>query len=121
MSVTANVKLGKDETVSLDGTTLLGVREVDFELTSKTHDITSWTDSRSSTLTILEDVSIRVLVYWRSDYDRIYQKWNKHPPQAMQINFGAGSSYWVVPESIKGGQPIDGVVSWEVTFRSHIY
>jgi hypothetical protein len=120
-TTTTKIKLGRDQVITLDGTPLEGVREVDFDLTSKTVDITSWVDDTTSTLPLHQDLSVRMLIYWQEDYDRIYEKWNKHPPEPMDVDISAFGKYRMVPESIKGGQPIAGVVSWEVTFRSHIY
>lgn len=120
-TTTTKIKLGRDQVIRLDGTPLEGVREVDFDLTSKTVDVTSWLDNRASTLAICEDVSVRVLIYWEEDYQRIKNKWNRHPPQPMDLDITNFGTYRMVPESVKGGQPIAGVVSWEVTFRSHIY
>jgi hypothetical protein len=121
MPSTTKVKLGRDQVLTLDGVILEGVRELEFDITSKTMDVTSWLHSLSSTLVLAADISIRVLIYWPEDYQRIAAKYLLHPPEAMTMNITNFGTFRVVPENIRGGQPIDGVVSWEVTFKSYLY
>jgi len=121
MPTTTKVKLGRDQVLTLDGTALDGVRELEFDVDSRTVDVTSWEHSLASTLVLAADISIRVLIYWQEDYLRIAAKYLTHPPQPMTMNISNFGEFRVVPEKIRGGQPIAGVVSWEVTFRSFLY
>lgn len=118
---TTKIKLGRDQELRLDGEILEGVRELDLDVTSKTMDVTSWKDSLASTLVVAADVSIRVLIYWLKDYQRIEAKYLLHPPEAMSMSISNFGTFRVVPEKIRGGQPINGVVSWEVTFKTFLY
>lgn len=117
----ANVKLGRDQVLMLDGTVLEGVRELDIDIDMATHDVTSWWHDWKSTLPIAADATVKVLVYWKENYDDFYDKFNRHPTEPMRLtisNVGGGD---FVPVKIAVKQPLQGVLAWEVTLKLWTY
>lgn len=111
------IRLGRDQTLSLDGTALAGVREVDISIDYQTADVTSFEHQFASTLPVREDCTLRMLIYHQEDYDRVQAKLNQHPPQPVTIAVGNVGSAKFVPTAVKIAQPIDGVMAWDVTFK----
>lgn len=117
MPSTLKVKLGRDQTLSLDGSVLEGVREVDIDIDMKTVDATSFEHDVASTLPISADASIRVLIYWAEDYDKFADKLNKHPVEPMTLTISNCPTIRCVPVKVAIKQPIAGVLAWEVTLK----
>lgn len=117
MPGTSKVKLGRDQTLSLDGAVLEGVREVEVGVDMKTTEVTSWEHDATSTLPLSIDVSVRLLIYWASDYVLFADKLNKHPPEPMTLAISNVGSVQCVPTGVAIKQPIDGVLAWEVSLK----
>lgn len=115
------VKLGRDQVLSLDGTVLEGVRELDVDIDMTTQDITSWNHAWKSTLPLSADCTVKVLIYWKDDYDSFWGKFNKHPPQPLKLAISNVGSVQVLPAKIAVKQPMQGVLAWEVTLRMYDY
>lgn len=113
----AKVKLGREQTLTLDGAPLVGVREVDISLDYQTADVTSFEHRFVSTLPIREDCTLRMLIYHQEDYDRVQAKLNQHPPQPVTIQVSNVGQAKFVPTAVKIAQPIDGVMAWDVTLK----
>jgi len=119
--VSTKVKLGRDQVISLDGIVLEGVRDVDVDIDMSTHDVTSWWHGWKSTLPLAGDVTIKVLVYWAENYEDFYDKFNKHPPERMDLSITNAVSCGCIPVKIAVKQPIAGVLAWEVTLKMWTY
>lgn len=117
MPSTLKVKLGRDQTLSLDGSVLDGVREVDIDIDYRTVDATSFEHNVASTLPLVADASIRVLIYWKDNYDLFDAKFNLHPPQPMTLAISNCPTIRCVPVKVAIKQPIAGVLAWEVTLK----
>jgi len=117
----AKVKLGKDQTISVDGSVLAGTREVEVEFNLKTTEITSWNHQWASTLATTRDATIKLTIYWAEDYASIAPKLNQHPPVPMTVFISNVGTLYCVPTAVKIVQPISGVVAWEVTLQMHCY
>jgi hypothetical protein len=115
------ILLGRNQTVSIDGQTAEGTREVDIDIGGKTFDITSWEHKFSSTLVVSTDVTIKLLIYWKENFDKFANKFNVHPPERMTLGISGAGSWPVIPSSITIKQPIAGTVAWEVTCKLFIY
>jgi hypothetical protein len=115
--VSAKVKLGRDQTLSLDGAVLEGVREVDVDIDMKTQEVTSYWHDVSSTLPISVDATVKLLIYWADDWNQIASKFNQHPPQAVTLAISNGPTIRCVPVKASIKQPIAGVLAWEVTLK----
>lgn len=111
------IRLGRDQTLSLDGVALAGVREVDLSLDYQTADVTAFDHGFASTLPIREDCTLRMLIYHQEDYDRVKGKLNVHPPVGVTISVSNVGSAKFVPVGVKITQPIDGVMAYDVTFK----
>lgn len=118
MPSTLKVKLGRDQTLSLDGSVLEGVREVDIDLDMKTVDATSYEHGVASTLPIAIDATVRVLIYWAEDYEKFADKLNQHPPEPMSLAISNCPTIRCLPVKVAVKQPIDGVLAWEVTLKA---
>lgn len=117
----SNVKLGKDQSISLDGVVLEGVREFDLDIDMQTHDVTAWWHNWRSTLPVLGDVTVRVLIYWGETYEFFAEKLNKVPPEPMRFFITNVGSCECVPTKVSIKQPIDGVLAWDVTLKLWTY
>lgn len=117
----ANVKLGKDQTISLDGQPLEGTREVEIDYTLKTTEITSWDHQYASTLGTSFDCTIKLTIYWGDDYDLLHEKLTEHPPSPIALAISNVGTIYCVPTAVRIVQPINGVLAWEVTLQSHSY
>lgn len=114
----AKVKLGRDQTLTLDGVALAGVREVDFQVDMQGQDVTSFNHSTTSTLPIRQDVTLRTLIYHKDDYDVVRGFFSLTTPVPATIAITNVGSCKFVPVSVKIAQPIDGVMAWDVTWKS---
>jgi hypothetical protein len=108
--------LGRNQTVSVAGVTT-GVREIDVDISSKTHDVTSFDDPWETTLVLSRDIAVRLTALHKEVYDAVWPKYAQHPPQPFTISVG-GLSMKVVATDIKMKSPVDGVVSWDMEFRA---
>jgi hypothetical protein len=117
----AKVKLGRDQVLTLDGTVLEGVRELDIDMAMSTHDVTSWWHGWKSTLPLAADASVKVLIYWQENYADFAEKFNKHPPDPLTLGISNVGEADYVPVNIAVKQPIAGVLAWEVTLKLWTY
>lgn len=115
------VILGRDQVLTLDGTPLEGVRELDIDVDTRTVDITPWNSRYASTMPICVDATLRVLIYWKEDWGRIATKMFANPPQPMTLSATNAFSVKCMAVGVKVVQPIQGVVAWEVTLRAYSY
>lgn len=113
--------LGRDQTLTIDGTTAEGTREVDVDVAAKDCKVTSWEHDWESTLTLTREATLKVLIYGQEVYDSFSSKFNAFPPQPVTIAISNVGSGKFVQQSVRITQPIDGVMAWEVTFKSWNY
>lgn len=118
-AVTQKVKLGRDQVLSLDGVVLEGVREVDVEIDTTTIDVTPWNGTWRSHFPVVGDATIRLLIYWKENWDALAAKLMTSPPQAVVLEVSNGFTWRCVPTGVKVAQPIAGVLSWEVTLKPY--
>jgi hypothetical protein len=117
----AKVKLGKDQTISIDGEVLEGTREVDVSFDLKTTEITSWDHQYASTLGTTFDATLKLVIYWKEDYDVLHPKLTAHPPAPLAVSISNVGTIYCLPMSVSITQPIAGVLGWEATLRMHSY
>ncbi len=115
------IRLGRDQTLTLDGSPLEGTRDFDYSIDMATEDVTPWHAPWASTLPISGDVSFRLLIYGAEDYARVASKINRHPVEPMELSISGGVAMRVVPVGVRGVIPIAGVVAWECTFKLWSY
>lgn len=115
------ILLGRNQTLSLDGSVLEGTREIDIDVQSKTVDVTGWDHVLASTLTLSQDITIKLVVYGQEDHLRINSGLSVEPPQPMNISVSNLGSADFVPVSVRITPSITGVVAWEWTFKSWNY
>jgi hypothetical protein len=113
----AKVKLGRDQTLTLDGVPLAGVREVDIQVDMQSQDVTAFDHSTTSTLPVRQDVTVRTLIYHKQDYDVIRGKFSLTTPTPALLGISNVASAKFVPVSVKIVQPVDGVMAWDVTWK----
>lgn len=118
---TTKVLLGKNQILKLDGAALEGVREVDVDIDERTVDITPWNSQYASTLPVVADATLRLLIYWPEDFAKVQAKFMKWPVEPVTISVTNAYTIRCLPVSVKVVQPISGVVAWEVTFRAYSY
>lgn len=119
--MSTKVKLGRDQVLLLDGIALEGVRELDVDIDMSTHDVTAWWHGWKSTLPLAADVTCKVLIYWKENYDDFAGKLNKHPPEQMTLGISNVFNVDCVPVKVTVKQPIAGVLAWEVTLKMWTY
>lgn len=112
-----NVKLGRDQTITLDGNVLLGTRDIDIDIDTKTVEATAWDHEWVSTLPLAVDATVKLLIYWGSDYANFASKLNKHPPEPMTLAITNCPSVRCVPVKVGIKVPLPGVLAWEVTLK----
>lgn len=117
----AQYKLGKDQTLSLDGAPLEGVRDVDISVDMQEADITSFEHSISSTLPVRESRTVNLIIYHEADWLKIKDNVAQQPPKSLKLAISAWDVGDFVPTSYRVKQPINGVVAWEVTLKSFNY
>jgi hypothetical protein len=113
--------LGRDQVITLDGTPLVGTREFDVQIEMQEADVTDWRHGQKSTLPIANSQTVRVLIYWLEAYNKVAAKYNQHPPQKMTLGITGYGTIYVLPTSVRIGCPIDGLVTWDCTFKGWGY
>lgn len=116
-----NIKLGRDQSLTLDGVPLEGVRELDVDIDAKTFEVTSFAHSWASTLTLARDITIKVLIYWQNNYDAFAEKFYADVPGPMDLGITNVGTIRCMPVKVAIKQPLVGVMAWEVTLKSHWY
>lgn len=116
-----NIKLGRDQVLTLDGVILEGVRELEVDIDAKTFEVTSYEHPWASTLTLTRDITVKLLVYWQSNYDAFAAKFYSDVPTPMSLGISNVGSVRCMPVKVSIKQPISGVMAWEVTLKSHWY
>jgi hypothetical protein len=114
---TTNVKLGHNQKFRLDGFVMEGTRDVEVSIDTKQHDVTAWDHSWTSTLPLQTDVTIRTTLYWQREIGRIWSKFNKHPPQKVNLSIDGVISGPFVPVEMQIANPLNGVLAYDVTFK----
>lgn len=117
----ARVKLGKDQTILVDGAALEGTREIDIDFDLRTTDITAWDSQWASTLGTTFDATIKLTIYFADDYAVLEPKLLEHPPAPLALTISNVGVLYCLPVAVKITQPINGVLAWEVTLRLHSY
>lgn len=115
------VILGRNQSVTIDGSTVEGTRDIDVDVGGKSFDITSWQDRFSSTLVVSTDVTMKVLIYWAENFDLFAGKFNQHPPQPFNLGISGVGTWRVVPTNIGIKSSVTGNVAWEVTCKLCLY
>lgn len=118
---TEQIVLGRNQTLTLDGAALDGVREVDVDIDTTTVDVTPWNGSWRSHLPVLGDATLRILIYWKSTWETFAGKLVQTPPVPMTLAVSNAFEWRVIVAGVKVQQPIAGVVAWEVTFKPYWY
>lgn len=119
--MSTKVKLGRDQVLTLDGIALEGVREMDVDIEMSTQDVTAWWHGWKSTLPLAGDVTVKVLIYWKENYDDFAAKLNKHPPEPMTLGITNVGTVDCLPTNVGIKQPLTGVLAWEVTLKLWTY
>lgn len=121
MSTSNKVRLGRDQVLTLDGTVLKGIREVDVDVDTRTVDITPWNSRFASTIPVVMDATVRLLIYWKEDWESIESKMFADPIEPVVLGITNAFSIKCIPAGARVTQPIQGVVAWEVTLRAYSY
>lgn len=119
--MSTKVKLGRDQVLTLDGIELAGVRDLDVDIDMSTQDVTAWWHDQKSTLPLAMDATVKVLIYWKENYDDFADKLNKHPAEPMELGITNVGTVNCVPVKVAIKQPLAGVVAWEVTLKMWTY
>lgn len=114
---TTKVKLGHNQKFRLDGQALPGTRDVEVSIDTKQVDVTAWNHSWVSTLPLQIDVTIRATLYWQEDFGKIWPRFNKHPPQKVDLAIDGVVSGPFVPVDVKIANPLSNVLAYDVTFK----
>lgn len=117
----AKVRLARKQQISVDGVVLQGTRDFDVEQELDGVDITPWRASGTAELTLCESATLSLQVYHLEDAKRLAAKWNKFPPEPVEISIsGVGTGKFVV-KSIKHDGGFTGLLSYTFTFKSWPY
>lgn len=114
---TTNVKLGHNQKFRLNGTALGGTRDVEVSIDTKQVDVTAWNHAWVSTLTVQTDVTVRATLYWQSDFQQIWARLNRHPPQKVSLQIDGVISGMFLPVEVKIANPMAAVLAFDVTFK----
>lgn len=115
------VRLARKQQITLDGVVLLGTRDFDVDQELDGVDVTPWQSSGTAELTLCESATLTLQVYHLEDAQRIAQKWNKFPPEPVEISIdGVGTGKFIV-KTIKHNGGFDGVLAYTFSFKSWPY
>lgn len=122
----AKVKLAKNQAIYADGVALLGTRDFEIERELDSVDVTPRNASGTAKLTLCETASMKLQVYHIDDVVRLNRKWNKFPPQPVEITIADTAGPQIafgtfVIESMTIAGPFGGVVSYTVSLSSWPY
>jgi hypothetical protein len=112
----AKVRLARSQSIKADGIVLLGTRDFDVDLELDTVDVTPWDSAARGELTLTEMNTITLQIYHVEDVRRFMAKWNKFPPEPVQIAVDGASANFLVHKVKVSGQ-FSGVLSYEVVLK----
>jgi len=117
----AKVRLARNQQISADGIVLQGTRDFDVEQELDGVDVTPWQASGTAELTLCETATLTLQVYHLEDLRRLYAKWNKFPPEPIQLSIdGVGAGKFVI-KNIKYAGDFAGLLTYTCTFKSWPY
>jgi hypothetical protein len=112
----AKVRLARSQSIRADGIVLLGTRDFDVDLELDTVDVTRWDSAARGELTLTEMNTVTLQIFHAEDVRRFMAKWNKFPPQPVQISVDGASAKFLVHKVKLSGQ-FSGVLSYEVVLK----
>lgn len=113
------IVLGRNQSLTLDGAPLNGVREVDVDIDATSIDVTPWNARWRSHLPIVGDATLRILIYHQETWNTLATKIVQLPPVPMTLSVSNAFDWRVLVSTVKVVQPINGVVAWEITFKPY--
>lgn len=119
----ARVLLGRDQSISLNGQAIEGVRDFDVSFAGREFDVTNWSHSWTSSVVLFSSATLKLLIYWQDNYVAFAELFNKHPVNEQRVNLavaGLFSGPFVVTD-VQVKSPINGNVAWEVTLKPMVY
>jgi predicted secreted protein len=119
----ARIVLGRNQTMTLNGQTIEGLREFDVDMTGTEFDITNWRHQWTSSIVICASATVKLLIYWEENYQTFVTLFNKHPATSQLVRLavaGLFSGQFSV-SSVQAKSPINGNAAWEVTLKSMVY
>ncbi len=119
----ARIVLGRNQTMTLNGQTIEGLREFDVDMTGKEFDITNWRHQWTSSIVICASATVKLLIYWEENYQTFANLFNKHPATSQLVRLavaGLFSGQFSV-SNVQAKSPINGNAAWEVTLKSMVY
>lgn len=122
----AKVKLAKDQAIYADGVALLGTRDFEIERDLDGVDVTPRNASGTAELTLCETASMKLQIYHVEDVVRLNAKWNKFPPEPVEIAVANSSGEQIasgrfVIKSMTIAGPFGNLVSYTVNLTSWPY
>jgi len=118
---TSRIKLGHNQTFTVDGTPYEGVREIDVDVTSREVEVTQWDKPWASTLPLVMDATLTVKLYYPDEMAPIWQNMTAHPKTPLSLVITGLLTLKAVVSSVRVGCPMGGVVPHDVTFRMWSY
>jgi len=112
----AKVRLARTQSITVDGTVLLGTRDFDVDVELDTVDVTRWDSAARGEITLTEMNTITLQVYYAEDVKRFMLKWNKFPPEPMEISVDGATANFLVHKVKLSGQ-FNGVLAYEVVLK----
>lgn len=111
------ILLGFDQTATLDGEVLEGTTDFDVDIEGDVTNVTPPHHGWASHLVTRADITITIGIKWAETYAKLWAKFNKHPPEPMDL---AISNLFSLPVVMVGAPiriPIAGLVGWQVKLK----
>jgi hypothetical protein len=111
------ILLGYQQTASIDGVVLEGTTDFDVDIDGETTEVTPPHHGWASHLVTRSDITITIGIKWHETFAPILAKFNKHPPQPMQLSISGVGSLPVVMAAAPIRVPLAGLVGWQVKLK----
>lgn len=111
------ILLGYEQTASLDGEVLEGTTDFDVDIDGDTLDVTPPHHEWASHLVTRADITITIGIKWAETFEKLWAKFNRHPPEPMQLSI---SNVFALPVVMVGAPirvPMAGLVGWQVKLK----
>jgi len=117
----AKVRLGRNQSISVDGITLLGTRDFDLNQELDGVDVTPWTASGTAELPLCESATLTVQVFHLEAVQALAAKWNTFPPQPVTVAIDSVGTGKFLVKSVKSAVPFSRLVEYTAVLRSWPY
>lgn len=114
------VRLGRSQSITVNGRVLLGTRDFDLDVDSDSFDVTPWDSDYRGEMPLTESTTITLQVYHLDEVALFMAAWNRFPPRPLRVAVLGVRANFVVHKLKVSGQ-FNGLIVYEVVLKLWLF